>query len=110
MKISALTLIVYGLFVLVGGMIGYAKAHSMISLVMGTSFAIGLILCGFAVLYYWKVGLYGGLILSTTLLFFFAYRFYLTHAMMPAGMMSVLSFAALLILIIRGKTDLCLNN
>ena len=103
MKVNGIVVLVYGLFVLIGGMIGYAKAHTLPSLVMGTAFALGLLGAGFAILKEMKAGYYLACALSAILACFFAYRFALTYNFMPAGMMAILSVIVLIVLYVVGN-------
>ncbi|MEN9226251.1 MAG: TMEM14 family protein [Thermostichus sp. HHBFW_bins_43] len=98
MLIAQVTLLIYGVLLLVGGVIGYAKARSPKSLVGGL---VGAALSGVS---YWLLGRdprWGlGLGLATAILFaiVFALRYRKTQRFMPAGLMAILSLgvAALL--------------
>lgn len=78
---------IYGLLLLIGGIIGYLKADSMVSLFMGSLSALlvwtsaRLMAKGFA------LGTLAALALTSVLTLFFLYRFMQTHAFMPAGLM-----------------------
>lgn len=83
--------IVYGLVILLGGVIGYAKAHSMASLVMGLGSAVVLLACGWGIFARSVYAYYVALALSWGLTLFFGYRLIMTGKFMPAGMMAIMS-------------------
>lgn len=97
MKVQAIAFFLYGLLILIGGVIGHFKANSVASLVAGTLFGILAIAC--AILIYNDVswGYLAGVILTLFLLLFFLYRFSLSYRFMPAGLMVLLSFVMILI-------------
>lgn len=108
MKRSSIVVFVYTLFVLIGGIIGFVKAQSQASLVMSLLFAVGLSLCGWAMLKGHKLGLVLASLLILCLGAFFCYRFFLNYHFMPAGLMSLLSLAALGFLLIPcGSCNKC---
>lgn len=96
---AAYVVLGYGLLIFVGGMIGFAQAHSNGSLIAGSIFSLLLIIS--AVMLYRKVviGYFFSVGLTVLLIAFFGYRFFLTHKMMPAGMMCAVSLAVLSTLI-----------
>lgn len=91
MKSGAYLIIAYGLFVILGGIMGYQKANSVPSLVMGAIFGILLIISSVAMLKENMPGFYIAISLTVILMLFFAYRFFVTQNFMPAGMMSMVS-------------------
>jgi uncharacterized membrane protein (UPF0136 family) len=98
MNVQASIVFIYALIVFVGGLMGYIKAQSLISLIMGTGFAIALFICGGALWKNLSWGYYGSLVLSLILLVFFGYRYSLTMAIFPAAVMTVLSAIVLILL------------
>lgn len=80
----------YAVLLLVGGAIGYFKANSHPSLIMGTLSALA-----FGILAFQKGRLtdYATLCLAALLGMFFGYRWYLTGNFMPAGIMTLSSMA-----------------
>lgn len=92
--------LIYAVFVLIGGIIGHVKAASLASLIFGLIF--GLLLVGSAIAMFakHKFGAYGALALTFMLDAFFTYRFLKTHTFLPAGMLSLISFAVLIYLAI----------
>jgi len=86
---------VYIVLLLVGGLIGYFKGKSQVSLVMSAAFAAALVLC--AVPNIFEVGFRKNLanILMAGLLVVFALRLASTKKFMPAGLMLIATIAAL---------------
>ncbi|MDB6018861.1 MAG: small integral rane protein [Pedosphaera sp.] len=88
-----LILWVYIVLLFVGGLVGYLKAGSKISLIMSASFAAILILCSKGMIFQRSAA---DLVL-VILLVFFAVRLTKSKKFMPNGMMAVLTLAALLL-------------
>ena len=85
---------IYIVLLLVGGLIGFFKGKSKVSLVMSAAFAAALILCALNLIF----KAYVADILLALLLVVFAMRLAKTKKFMPAGMMLV---ATLVILVLR---------
>lgn len=99
MNWRVILLTIYGLLLFVGGMIGFSTAHSLPSLIMGTS-ATAFVFAAAYGYYQNKVwAFYLAQIISWVLFLFFTYRYLHTQKMMPGGMMAIISFvvAALLL-------------
>lgn len=105
LKISQWIVLVYGLLLFIGGMIGFAKAHSNSSLVMGTGFSIAIFVSAGLMFKGNKLGNTIAMACSGLLTLFFAYRFFLTGKFMPAGLMCILSLIVLSFLL-RLQTSL----
>jgi uncharacterized membrane protein (UPF0136 family) len=86
---------VYIVLLVIGGLIGFLKAGSKVSLIMSAAFAAALILC--AVSGVFDVNFRKNLanILMAALLVVFAVRLGKTKKFMPAGMMVIVTIAAL---------------
>lgn len=84
---------IYVVLLLVGGVLGFVKAKSRISLI--SSLVFGVLIAAAAL--GWFRTVYAGDILLTVLVVVFAQRFGKTRKFMPAGMMVVITIAALLI-------------
>jgi uncharacterized membrane protein (UPF0136 family) len=86
---------IYIVLLVVGGVIGFLKANSKVSLYMACGFAAALILC--AVPNVFDAGFRKNLanILMAALLVVFAIRLAKTKKFMPAGMMLIVTVAAL---------------
>lgn len=94
---------IYATLVLVGGIMGYLMAHSVISLVIATVVAFLLFICSFLV---WRNNhmAYDATIGILFVLFiFFGYRFLMTYKMMPGGMMTLVTALVLGYLMMRKK-------
>jgi uncharacterized membrane protein (UPF0136 family) len=85
-------LILYSLLVLAGGILGYAKARSRVSLFTGIGFALALGLCALGVVPH---GLRVAMALQLILLGVFSLRFYKTRKFMPAGLLVIATLVAL---------------
>jgi uncharacterized membrane protein (UPF0136 family) len=101
MQFTQLVLWIYIVLLLVGGLIGFFKGKSQVSLVMSAAFAAALVLC--AVPGVFDVNFRKGLanVLMAALLVVFALRLARTKKFMPAGLMLVATIAALALRNIR---------
>lgn len=104
MNLGIVAAIAYGILAIIGGIIGYKKAQSKVSLISGI--ASGLLLILGAVLH--LQGISWGLLLATivtgVLIVVFTIRFAKTRKWMPAGLMvavGVFTLAILLSTILR---------
>jgi uncharacterized membrane protein (UPF0136 family) len=102
MKYKGISVLIYSLLVLIGGILGYVKAQSAVSLMTGVLSSLFLCVGAFSLFKGKKLGFYLSTILTALLGVFFAYRFALTHSFMPAGLMCILS-AIILIILLSGK-------
>lgn len=93
---AALVPIAYGAIVIGGGLTGYLKAQSLISLIMGLAFGIPIIAAGFTIMRGYLSGFYTSAALIGVLTLFFHYKFVTTQTFMPSGMMAVISILTLL--------------
>ncbi len=84
---------VYIVLLLVGGLMGYLKGKSKVSLIMSVGFAVPLILCALGQITQPRLPD----ILMTVLLIVFTIRLTKTKKFMPSGLMLVLTLAALAI-------------
>ena len=98
MKWQALVVLIYALFIVLGGLIGYVKAHSHPSLIIGVSTGILLIISSLGIYNGALWGLILSFILTSLLIFFFGYRFYISQSFFPAGIMTIFSTITLLFL------------
>ena len=90
-KFSKLVSLIYGAMLILGGIMGFLKAHSTISLITGG--VSGLIVLMSSKMKQKSSYLYVSAI-SLVLAGFFSYRFAHSHAFMPAGLMLILSTTA----------------
>lgn len=86
---------------MVGGIIGFATANSMVSLIAGLAAGLILVFGALKMQKGGRVGLYVCLVVTLALLVQFGMKFFLGNAtFMPAGLMSILSILSLLLLIL----------
>ncbi len=86
---------VYILLLILGGLMGFLKAKSKVSLIMSVAFAAGLSLCAGNVI---GKPLFLAVILLTALFVVFGIRLAKTKKFMPAGLMLILSVVTLVLL------------
>ena len=82
---------IYIVLLVIGGLIGFFKAKSRVSLVMSVSFAAALSLCAAQIIF----RAYVADILLAVLLVVFGLRLAKTKKFMPSGLMLVITLAAL---------------
>ena len=82
---------IYIILLVVGGLVGFLKGKSQVSLIMSVSFAAALSLCAANIIFQ----SYVADILLATLLVVFAMRLVKTKKFMPAGLMLVITITAL---------------
>ena len=82
-------LYVYGVLLIVGGLIGYMKARSVPSLVAGVVCGLIALFLGFD--YMWRLAPYAALVLSLFLLILMGRRYLNTRKAMPALLIVVMS-------------------
>lgn len=87
-------LVVYGILLVVGGLIGFLKARSRPSLVAGSASG-ALALLTAALMLREPRAIWLGVVLALAMLVVFAIRFGRTRKMMPAGMLGLLSAVVL---------------
>jgi len=88
---------IFGALTIVGGIMGFVKKQSMISLVSGGISGVLLLLAGYLLTTNKYVGLGLGMVVSLALAGNFVPGFLKTHAMMPAGLMSILSVIGIIL-------------
>ncbi|EEF60359.1 TMEM14 family protein [Pedosphaera parvula] len=84
---------IYIILLFAGGLVGFFKAGSKMSLIMSASFAVILMLCQFDLIF--KANVADMVLLF--LLVFFTVRLAKSKKFMPNGLMTVLTFAALIL-------------
>lgn len=114
MKDKAYVIWVYCIILFIGGFIGFMKTNSLVSLVTASLFA-GM-LARYAYIMWTEtlpksvLGYRMTIVFLVTLLAFFSYRLAMTHKMMPAGMMTLVTFAVLIYIWLKKSTLADKNN
>jgi uncharacterized membrane protein (UPF0136 family) len=93
-NISIIAAIAYGILAIVGGIIGYTKVGSKISLISGSISGLLLIISGIVQLMGINWGIIFSTIITTILIITFIIRLAKTHKMMPAGFMILTGIVA----------------
>ncbi len=101
MNLINLTLGIYSLLLLIGGFMGFAKAGSIVSLVIGVG--SGLVLGYCTIRHYLGKGLHCWLVLgvTTAITLFFAYRYYTTLKIFPPAVMVVCGLLVILVMFLK---------
>ena len=94
---ASIVLWVYIVLLFVGGLIGFLKAGSKVSLITSAAFAGLLILCHSGRIFQQAVSDILIMVILVVLLVFFAWRLTKTKKFMPAGMMAVVTLVALVL-------------
>lgn len=84
---------IYLVLLIAGGIFGFVKAKSTVSLVMSLVFGALLALCALRII----PGTFSADVVLTALVVVFAKRFQKTRKLVPAGVMTLVTIAALLI-------------
>jgi len=105
LKMKSMTTIVfiYGLLIILGGVMGFIKGGSYASLISGGSFGIALLLSAYFISKGKSSAQYLALSLTFLLDGIFTYRFAKTLHFFPAGILSLLSLAVLIFLALKVK-------
>ena len=106
MKKAAWVTFFYALIILIGGIMGHAKAASAASLVTGLVFGILLFLSAIGMYKDHLFPAYCGIVFIFLLDAFFIYRWLYTLSFFPAGILSLLSFAVLVAVVILIRNHL----
>ncbi|MCS7027675.1 MAG: TMEM14 family protein [Bacteroidia bacterium] len=105
MNTLAISTLVFAVFMLAGGYLGYVQARSKASLIAGSAFAALLALATFLIASEDKSTAHYGIILATLLsvtnLVFGLLRYFKTRKLMPAGIIAIMSFALLLLCVLE---------
>lgn len=99
-QIASWFILFYGLVVLLGGVMGYVKAKSQVSLLSGIGSGIALVVAWFVCRQIPQVGLGLATLLALVLSIVFVIRFLKTRAFMPSGLMMVFSLAATVLFVL----------
>jgi uncharacterized membrane protein (UPF0136 family) len=91
--------IIFGILTIAGGIVGYVKAGSVVSIIAGSVSGILLLLAVWLLPDHQAAGLIVGLVVSLLLAGQFVPKFFKTYKVMPAGLMSVLSVIGIVVAI-----------
>jgi len=91
--------VIFGLLTIAGGIMGYVKARSVVSVIAGAITGVLLIVAAFMLPEHRELGLVLALLTSAILAAQFIPRALRTRRIMPGGMMSVLSVIGIVIAI-----------
>jgi uncharacterized membrane protein (UPF0136 family) len=91
MEATKIYFVVFGLLTIAGGVVGYAKAGSVASIIAGAITGVLLLVAAFLLPEHRVAGLATALIVSILLAAQFVPKFLSTGRVMPAGIMSLLS-------------------
>ncbi len=105
-NIGIIAAIAYGILAIVGGIIGYTKVGSKISLISGSVSGLLLIISGIIQLIGINWGLIFSIVITTILVITFIIRLVKTRKMMPAGLMILTGIAAVAVMVYQ----ISLNN
>lgn len=90
----------YGIIAILGGISGYIKAKSKVSLISGIVSGIALIVAAFVQLQSLPLGSTIAQVITLMLVVVFAIRLIKTHKFMPAGLMLILGIITLFCLFV----------
>ena len=100
MEAAKIYFIIFGLLTIAGGIMGYVKAGSVVSIIAGAITGILLIVAAFLLPEHRVAGLATALIVSVLLAGQFLPKLLRTGRVMPAGVMSVLSIIGIIAAIV----------
>lgn len=100
MEAAKIYFIVFGLLTIAGGIVGFVKAGSVPSIIAGAITGVLLLVAAFLLPEHRVAGLATALIVSLFLAGYFIRKYSSTGALMPAGMMSLLSVIGIIAAII----------
>jgi uncharacterized membrane protein (UPF0136 family) len=92
--------LIFGALTIIGGVIGYVKAHSVPSIIAGSITGILLLIAGYILPEHRAAGLVTALIVSILLAAQFVPKLIRTGKVMPAGLMSILSVIGIIVVLV----------
>jgi uncharacterized membrane protein (UPF0136 family) len=99
LQTTAMIVLVYGALVVLGGVMGFAKAKSKPSLYAGLGFGFALVISGEMLRQGNTRVLPGATVLAAVLLLVMGIRFARTKKFMPAGLVALMSLAVVIVLV-----------
>jgi uncharacterized membrane protein (UPF0136 family) len=100
METAKIYFIIFGLLTVAGGVVGYVKAGSAASIIAGAITGVLLLVSAFVMPEHRLAGLAIALIVSLLLAGYFIRKYLSTGAVMPAGIMSLLSVIGIIAAIV----------
>jgi uncharacterized membrane protein (UPF0136 family) len=100
MEATKIYFVVFGLLTIAGGIVGYAKAGSVASIIAGAITGVLLLVAAFLLPEHRLAGLATAFIVSLLLAAQFVPKFLRTGRVMPAGIMSLLSVIGIIAAIV----------
>ena len=97
MQNTAMEIWVYGVIMILGGIMGFVKVGSKASLLSGVGMGLGLLASGYGVWRGSSDSLAVAEVIALLLLVLFAVRFAKTRRFMPGGMLAILSLVAVVL-------------
>ena len=97
--VARIYFIIFGILTIAGGVVGYLKAGSVVSVIAGSISGLSLLVAAWLMPDRQAAGLIIALIVSVLLAGQFVPKFFSTHKVMPAGLMSVLSVLGIVVAI-----------
>jgi uncharacterized membrane protein (UPF0136 family) len=101
MDLGIIAALVYGILLVLGGIIGYIQATSKVSLFSGTISGLLLIFAAYIQFKGQTWGLMLAGVVTAVLIVVFAFRLAKTRKFMPAGLMTLLGMLALAVMVNR---------
>ena len=96
-EITAVEIWIYGVLMILGGIMGFLKVGSKASLLSGVGLGLGLLATGYGVWRGSTNSLVVAVVIAALLLVLFAIRFAKSRRFMPSGLLAILSLAAVVI-------------
>ncbi len=109
MKITATIVFIYGLLISLGGILGYIKGGSNISLISGGSFGLALLISAYFISKGKIAAQYLALILTFLLDGIFTFRFAKSLHFFPPGFFSLISLVVLIVISLKIRRTLKLQ-
>ena len=97
MQNTAIEIWIYGVIMILGGIMGFVKVGSKASLISGVGMGLALLASGFGVSHGNRDSLVAALVIAALLVVIFAIRYAKTRRFMPGGMLAVLSLVAVVV-------------
>ena len=95
MTLGIVAALAYGILAIIGGIIGYRKANSKVSLISGIISGLLLMIAAFVHLQGQTWGLSLAAVITAVLIVVFGFRLAKTRKFMPAGLMTIVGVVAL---------------